>query len=221
MSGWAAVGAAAGNIIGGIATARMNQLNQQKIMQNRIQWQVGDLKRAGLNPILAATGGFGGGNQAPGNVAPDMGHIGSSAYDAMAKRQEMALKGKQIEILDTQADLNQANSAKAIAEAKVQGQQLKNLEETLRHLQADYKKKHQKGDFYDDVNKIYSGIKNWYFNSAAPALGNTGKSIAESEANLKRTIREVFNNNGDFETIWLDGKKHKIGKRLQIRKGNK
>lgn len=47
------------------ASANTKAFHRQKmIMKNRIQWQVKDLIAAGLNPILAAGGGLGGGGAA-------------------------------------------------------------------------------------------------------------------------------------------------------------
>lgn len=34
---------------------------QKKILNNQIQWRVGDMRAAGINPLLAVGGGFGGG----------------------------------------------------------------------------------------------------------------------------------------------------------------
>lgn len=67
------LGSAAGAIIGGIGeyfgTSSANSLQQslfnqqigfnREVMQNRHQWEVEDLKKAGLNPLLSATTGTG------------------------------------------------------------------------------------------------------------------------------------------------------------------
>lgn len=67
------LGSAAGAIVGGIGeyfgTSSANALQQslfnqqigfnREVMQNRHQWEVADLKKAGLNPLLSATTGTG------------------------------------------------------------------------------------------------------------------------------------------------------------------
>lgn len=67
------LGSAAGALVGGIgeyfATSSANALQQsmfnkqmafnREVMQNRHQWEVEDLKKAGLNPLLSATTGTG------------------------------------------------------------------------------------------------------------------------------------------------------------------
>lgn len=99
-------GAIAGAVAGGAMSLGSSALSsylsykqQKKIMQNRHQWEVDDLRKAGLNPILSATGGSG----TPGN-APIVG-LDSSGFE----------KGWQAAL---QKDMTEAqvNSAKATAD---------------------------------------------------------------------------------------------------------
>lgn len=93
-----------GSFLGGSASARQQFANQQALqaqaaafqresLQNRHQWEVEDLKKAGLNPILSATNSAGGqisvgAGQAS---APDYGDVGKLlgqiAHSALAKKQ--------------------------------------------------------------------------------------------------------------------------------------
>ncbi len=105
------------------------------VMRNKIQWMMGDLKSAGLNPILAAGSAFGGaGVAAPmGRVGGgQMAGIGSSAKDIKQARlldaqtaltkQELQKKTNETTILEAQEDLLRqtvpylVNSAKATAD---------------------------------------------------------------------------------------------------------
>lgn len=59
----ALVGASNSAIQGGIALkqAKVAWRRQKRVLQNQIQWRVADLRKAGLNPILAASSGLGAG----------------------------------------------------------------------------------------------------------------------------------------------------------------
>lgn len=132
MSGAAAAGGLIGaiggvaNTIGGTiyqAKQAQQQANkarnfQREVLQNSVRWKVADLRAAGLNPILAATGGGLGGSSAPGGVVaqvPNFGGIGSAAAEgyrsgtAGGKDIEEAGRARnQSRAAETQADLNRA-----------------------------------------------------------------------------------------------------------------
>lgn len=77
--------------------------------QHRHQWEVEDLKAAGLNPILSANSG----GTAQGFMAQSP---AVDIADVMAKGANSALAKKQEEMIDSNILLNQTNAAKAEAE---------------------------------------------------------------------------------------------------------
>lgn len=104
-----------------------NSINaQRESMQNRHQWEVEDLRKAGLNPILSATNSAGGSiSGATANVtAPDIsGALNKIANSAFAKKQtellekELQVKQDNAKANLTNADANQINSQARIIEA--------------------------------------------------------------------------------------------------------
>ncbi len=82
----------AGSLFGQSNAARQAFKYQKRIMQNQVRWRVGDLERAGINPILAAnmglgTGGGGGGVSTPG--FPQVGNPATSALAVKTAREQL------------------------------------------------------------------------------------------------------------------------------------
>lgn len=104
-----------------------NSINaQRESLQNRHQWEVEDLRKAGLNPILSATNSAGGSiSGATSNVtAPDIsGALNKIANSAFAKKQtellekELQVKQDNAKASLTNADANQINSQARMIEA--------------------------------------------------------------------------------------------------------
>ena len=115
------LGSAAGAVVGGIGeyfgASSANALQQsmfnkqmafnRDVMQNRHQWEVEDLKKAGLNPLLSATSPTGT-LSAPGASAPAKANYAQSAQ-ALAS---LAIQNKQAE-----AQLASSEAAKLNAES--------------------------------------------------------------------------------------------------------
>ncbi len=103
-----AQGAAAGGVIGAISGPIASHFAQKRafkyaktIMKNKHQWEVADLRAAGLNPILGYVGSRGGGG---GVVSPgtSTGGAGQSADVVGAYKQAKGVKD-QLKILSEQA----------------------------------------------------------------------------------------------------------------------
>lgn len=126
-----AVGAMAGSAIAGSmsqSSAREANEANREAYQNRHQWQVEDLRKAGLNPLLSAS---------PGS-APTAAAMQAAKYDApdiaggMAKGSSAKLVREQVNTEKQRQNTEFTMQAKLAAEA-----QLTNLESLSRQYNAD------------------------------------------------------------------------------------
>ena len=80
------------NLGSSAASAYFSWKHQKEAMQNRHQWEVADMRKAGLNPILSATGGSGAPGNAPPIVAPDLASAFKSGAETSTQHSEKNLK---------------------------------------------------------------------------------------------------------------------------------
>ena len=80
------------NLGSSAASAYFSWKHQKEAMQNRHQWEVADMRKAGLNPILSATGGSGASGNAPTIVAPDLAGAFKSGAETSTQHSEKSLK---------------------------------------------------------------------------------------------------------------------------------
>lgn len=84
--------------------------------QNAHQWEVQDLRNAGLNPVLSAggSGAVTGGISAPSGFFPDLGATFNSAKHADSKVRQTDINEKAVQ---SQTELNQATTAQQLTQA--------------------------------------------------------------------------------------------------------
>lgn len=131
LYGAAGIGAAAG-LIGGLGSSGLSGLAakkqrkfQKKVMKNRYQWMVGDLRNAGINPMLAPGLGAGGASSSMANV-PDLGAAMSTGARAGA---DVSRTGSQKRLMEAQenvalttGELNKGKTALALATTRATDQ---------------------------------------------------------------------------------------------------
>lgn len=130
-----AIAGAVGSWIGGgmqnsansAAAAQANAWNKENY-QHRYQWAVEDMRKAGLNPILAATQGIAGNVNGASALAASntMGQSVSAGMAAGAAGESASAAKKQANtaqsLVNSQIKLNEANAANAVASATGQQQ---------------------------------------------------------------------------------------------------
>lgn len=96
---------------------------QKESMQNRHQWEVEDLRKAGLNPILSATNSSGGvvGGATGNTVGPDIaGALNKIANSALMRKQtELAEQDLQAKLDNAKANLKNADAQEVNAQARM------------------------------------------------------------------------------------------------------
>lgn len=143
LSGLSGIAQAAGSLYAAKKSASAaKQINQQQIeynkeaAQNAHQWEVEDLKKAGLNPILSANGGASVNAMSP--IMPDTSGYGNAFTSAAETMRTFNAAQNETKLANTQSDKNQADAALAIANTDfTKGVKTQSEKEAMRQMQSN------------------------------------------------------------------------------------
>lgn len=105
--------------------AAKNRRFQKKMYKNRFKYSMADMRRSGLNPILAASSGLGGGGSPSGSMAsmPDLGNTASQAIKTGSEKKQRtaqtAVLESQLGLLDEQILETRAKTEHQYASARL------------------------------------------------------------------------------------------------------
>lgn len=100
---WGAIATVGGSILSGLfgsSEADEARAFQEKAMKSAMQWKVQDLKKAGLNPILAS----GMNTSVPGAVIPSVPDLGASLSRGLSTAKENEMLETQMELMRRKVD---------------------------------------------------------------------------------------------------------------------
>lgn len=196
-----------GAIVGSMIAARASRKNQQAAtganvdaMKHRHQWEVDDLKAAGLNPILSAGGsGTGGMPSAMGAPVPDYGANITNALQT----------GSNIEKQD-------AEIGNILANTDLTREQIKAVSPQISKIKQETDLAFQKTQYqsYENANEYDRTM----FLQDNPAILKTGSLLREvglSGDQLVRTVGDIFRVPLDIIKNVLTAKSHKPTPKLK------
>lgn len=158
---------------------------------NKHQWEVSDLKAAGLNPILSATGG--GSPVSSAMASTQMADVGSAISSGASAARVASLVSAEKDKIKQETSTSEASSAtlksqQQLNEATIRNntalattQAAKNVAEA-KYLNTQANSKSVWGELGKDVEKVYS--------SARKSLSDTPAQVAEKVARRMSDVRE-------------------------------
>lgn len=178
--------------------------------QNSHQWEVSDLRKAGLNPILSANGGASMGSSAQATMqAPNVDGLDTEGLASSA----LAYKQMKAEIDNIRADTDQKGSTEAVNKENLQtqkSQQMANTASAAAQINlANLYKEQQRGQNLE--NDKQTVLKSGY-DLASPIVDRISGHLKNSASKInKNSVQNLFPKKSNATKIdW--SKKHLKGK---------
>ena len=160
---------------------------QKEAMQNRHQWEVADLRKAGLNPILSANQGASTGGLNAGGSAAQMPDVASSAFQGL--QMENVLKQQEANIFNTstQSTKNQAEATTAV--------DLGNLYRTQQDIaKINAAKGLYEMDYLMRNPDVYDAIMKGKVGNSIPGLAAIGEDVVSGVSDSLRGVGKTISN---------------------------
>lgn len=167
MWGALAAGAAAGlassalGVFGQHESARL----QKEFYKKRHQYEVADLRKAGLNPILSATNGASGGLNVPGI---DGSGAVNSAIQAYKTARANPLVKSQVDLTNSQSAKTQVEALTSSKLGNVYDAQAESAKQQSNLISEEARQRKRENDFYDANPDVYRAQQR---EKAVPGLG--------------------------------------------------
>jgi hypothetical protein len=189
---------------------KLERAYAQHVATNSPSWSVEGLRSAGLNPILAASGGFsqstaslGAGGSVPSSTGSSSGGLGAS-IDLATKINQNNILEKQSDLLESEKALKDANTKKVLSEIGNIQQDTLNKQST-RGLSGPYAAANQIGqDAVKIVSPSLDKIKDYFLKqpalikhdltNTASAAKRLGVSVSDSFAGFVNSAKKSFDN---------------------------
>lgn len=188
---------------------------QREVLQNKVQWNVADMRAAGLNPMLAAMSPSSG--SAPSASAPQVGNVGSAAVasagaiadiinnfrntdnNTRKTDSEIALNSARAQTEEQQANFQrallisgypEAQTAREIASAKESTARISLMFDQRDQIRAGINKIDQEIKNLEDQRRVYEAQITHYMSSAKEAGARAALAVAQKGvADIDKRLR--------------------------------